>query len=145
MSKAHRHDDNCNCVDISNLLGTKLYGKIVNETNQAASDTERDILKIVRSALEARRGLIADELPASLSAEDRESALSELTWHHTRLTICTLMQLSATISVASGDSMPEYIGHTAKHWDDELQAEPFDEMVATLIQKAAVVQTGEHN
>jgi len=148
MSKTHKHDDDCNCKDINALLGTRLFNKLYEETVQSADNTERDLTKLAHAALAARKGLIADELPASLSEEDRKLVLSEFVEGHVRRLICSFMRIAVTMSVSAGDTIPEYISHAAKHWDDELLqkvAVSLSDMAATRIQKAAAAQTGEHN
>jgi len=149
MSKTHKHDDDCGCNEAArNLLSTRLLDKLVDETAQSADHTSRDITRIIHAALEARRGLINDELPTSLNSEDREAILAEFTAQQARMLLCSLMRLSVTLSISIGDNMPLYVGHAAKHWEEEVLrkvAGPLNEIFAARIRETAVAQNGKHN
>jgi hypothetical protein len=150
MSKEHKYED-LDAYDGSksaNLLNKKLLEKLVNETVQSTTNTGNDITRIVHSAMQARRDLIRDELPATLSEDDRKAILAEFTTRQAQQLTCSLMKLTVTSSLIAGDALPIFIGHAAKHWEDALLEKftlPLKELYAERIQEAAAASTGKHN
>lgn len=148
MSTHKPHGENCKCTqDLQELVGTALANKLVSETNNAVEVTEKEIANLLAAAMKARRGLLVDDM-SHLPSSQREAALQLLSTRQAEMLLCGLLRLSATLSFATNDSMADFVGHAARHFEQEVlkvSISALDAQSAKNVNDAAVAFAGKDN
>jgi hypothetical protein len=148
MATHKLHDENCNCEkDLHDLVGTTLAKKLTSETVRAVEVTEKELADLLTAAMKTRSGLLADDL-SHLPAHQREAALAQLNVRQAEMLLCGLLRLASTMSLAAGDTMADFVGHAARHFEGETMSavvNALDAQSARKVNDAAVAFAGKDN
>lgn len=101
---------------LSDLVGTALSKKLLADANKSVEDLYQVLTGDIATAGKNRMGLAEDELN-HLPADKKEDALHIVRAHFRKYLQCEVMKLAAKLSLLEGDTMSEYIGHAAAHYE----------------------------
>ena len=143
-----KHGENCTCAqELSEIIGTALTRKLHDDTVRAARVTEKELAELTLAAIKVRSGLSSDELPA-LPDSVKDAVLGSMKGAHSEMLLCGVLRLAVTLSLNADETMADFVGHAARHYEEELVRRSevvITETQAQSIKDAAVRYGGKSN